>query len=49
MSLRVCQICGDVLDQREAERGACLLCELRTSREERGQRVRLVKGLIDSA
>lgn len=49
MSTRVCEICGELLNGRDVERSACLLCLHRTLPEERSSPTRRLTGLIDSA
>jgi len=50
MSIRVCTLCGEVLDSSDGERtGTCLLCLHRTVPQERAAATRRLSGLIDSA
>jgi hypothetical protein len=49
MSTRVCLLCGEVLEPREAESSLCVLCAHRTSPQERTARRRRLSGLLDSA
>ena len=49
MSTRICLLCGEPLNNRDAERSLCLICTHRTSPQERVARSRLLTGLIDSA
>ena len=49
MSMRVCPVCGEVLDGREAEAVVCVLCRHRTLPQERASLNRRLTGLIDSA